>query len=80
MHKINKTQKKERHPNFNLEFNTLVVKFNKHLVEKASVAEGDVKQLARNFKTLATRVEQMIKEIKQEEDASPHGILNHHNN
>jgi predicted nucleic acid-binding Zn-ribbon protein len=71
-----KTQNKERNPNLTLELKTLITKFNKLREEKLEVKESEVKQLARNFKALATRVEQMINEIKQ--DVMPHGILNNH--
>jgi hypothetical protein len=73
-----KTQNKERNPNLTLELKTLITKFNKHREEKLEVKESEVKQLARNFKTLATRVEQMINEIKQDVPAPHHSILSHH--
>ena len=51
------TELKLHSPNLLLEFNTLIVKYNKHLKEMATVEDHEVKQLARNFKALHTRVE-----------------------
>lgn len=41
--KNQKTQVKESHPGLSLELNTLIVKFNKHYAEIATVADADVK-------------------------------------
>ena len=54
----------------------MITDFNKHREEKLKVVESEVKQLARNFKSLATRVEQSINKIKKKA-ASHSSILSH---
>lgn len=48
---------KERAPHILLELNALVSKFNKYSPDIATVEDPNVKQLARNFKAIATRAE-----------------------
>ena len=43
------------------------------------MVESEVKQLARNFKSLATRVEQSINKIKQKGGVAPHSSIHNSN-
>jgi archaellum component FlaC len=70
---------KDNYPDLKLDIKNLITDFNKYREEKLKVVESEVKQLARNFKSLATRVEQSINKIKQKAGGVlPHSILNHH--